>query len=62
MPDQAADQMVGNTARTLIKVSGNTIQKVIGLWRNLAVRKFWKTPRPLAIAQTVGTGSSTLQQ
>ena len=61
MPDPAAEQMVGNTVRTLTKASAAAMQNVIGLWRNLAVRKIWKTPRPLAIAQTVGTRSSTLQ-
>ncbi len=62
MSDHVADQMVGSTAQTLSRVSAAATQNVIGLWRNLAARKFWKTPRPLAIAQTVRTTSSPLQQ
>jgi lipid A 4'-phosphatase len=62
VPDQVADEMVESMARTLTKVPATAIANVLGLWRNLAVRKLWKTPRPLAIAQTVRTTSSTLQQ
>jgi lipid A 4'-phosphatase len=62
MSDRAADRMIGNTGQALARGLAGARRNITRLWRNLVVRKRWKSPRPLAIAQPVRTTRSTLQQ
>jgi lipid A 4'-phosphatase len=62
VPDSVADQMVGDTSKTLAKAWSAGRRAIGKFWRGLTAAKPLESPRPLAVARTVQTAPSPAQQ